>query len=384
MLLKIKLCFLGALISYLGIAGLKEIYALELVQVFQNVRLSRPIFLTSAGDQSNRIFIVEQEGVIKVVSQKTKRAQVFLDITDRVRNIGNEEGLLSIAFHPKFHDTGFLYVNYSASFPRRTIISRFRISNDPNKVLSKSENRILEIKQPYGNHNGGQIEFGKDGYLYIGMGDGGSAGDPQEHGQNLKTLLGALLRIDVDHKGLKKGYSIPSDNPFRNVRGAKQEIWAYGLRNPWRFSFDRQTGELYAGDVGQDEYEEIDLIEKGKNYGWNIMEGKHCYSSGWLSALRNCNQEGKVLPLVEYNHSQGISVTGGYVYRGQKIKYLQGTYIYADFGSGKIWGLTRRNNRVVSNQLLVDTNLLISSFGEDEEGEIYVVDLGGTIHLLKP
>ncbi len=375
--------FLKTIIGF-GIASIlsslspAESGALQLKQVFQNIDLSRPVHLTTPLDGSGRLFLVEQEGRIKIISGTSRPAHVFLDIRGRVRSRGNEEGLLSMAFHPDYRQNGFFFVNYTASSPSRTVISKFRVSGqDPNQAEAHREERILEINQPYGNHNGGQIAFGADGYLYIGMGDGGSGGDPLGSGQNLKTLLGAMLRIDVNRKERGRSYAIPADNPFVGKSGIRAEIWAYGLRNPWRFSFDRLTGALYAGDVGQNQYEEISLIEKGKNYGWNIMEGTHCYAPP-----TQCNRNKLSLPLVEYDHGQGYSVTGGVVYRGEKIKSLVGTYLYGDFGSGKIWGLSQANNRVLKHRLLFQSNLNIASFGEDETGEVYIVGLAGRIYQI--
>ncbi len=359
-------------------------WALGLKQVFQTVELDRPVHLTASWDGSGRIFLVEQEGRIQVIDRDPATGRtvshVFLDIRKRVLSWGNEEGLLSLAFHPQYLQNGIFFVNYTVGLPRRTVISKFRaLSQNPNQAMADSEVRILEIEQPYSNHNGGQLAFGPDGYLYIGMGDGGAGGDPLGNGQNLRTLHGAILRIDINRESGKTAYAVPEDNPFVGLQNILPEIWAYGLRNPWRFSFDRLTGELYAGDVGQNRYEEINLIEKGKNYGWNIMEGDHCYAPSF-----GCSQRGLQRPLVEYDHSEGYSVTGGFVYRGVAIPSLQGNYLYGDFGSGKIWGLTQINGRLRDLSLLMNTNINISSFGEDEAGEVYVVGLKGNIYQIVP
>ncbi len=361
-----------------------RLWALGLKQVFQKVEFNRPVHLTASWDGRGRIFVVEQEGRILVIERNPAKQQtisnVFLDIRKRVLSLGNEEGLLSMAFHPQYLNNGIFFVNYTAAFPRRTVISRFRVDpQNSNQALKNSEIRILEIKQPYSNHNGGQIAFGPDGYLYIGMGDGGAAGDPLGHGQNLRTLHGAILRIDINYESDETKYAVPEDNPFVGRQKILPEIWAYGLRNPWRFSFDRLTGELYTGDVGQNRFEEIDLIEKGKNYGWNIMEGAHCYAPP-----SGCSQRGLQRPLVEYDHSEGYSVTGGFVYRGKAIPSLQGRYLYGDFGSGKIWGLIQKNGRLQDQRLLMNTTINISSFGEDERGEVYVVGLKGNIFQIVP
>jgi glucose/arabinose dehydrogenase len=257
-------------------------------------------------------------------------------------------------------------------------VSRFSIDQEnPGVAAPQSEVTIMEIEQPFSNHNGGQIAFGPDGYLYISMGDGGSAGDPQRNGQNLGTLLGSILRIDVSGLSGTGDYEIPIDNPFINTAGARAEIWAFGLRNPWRFSFDMETGLLWAGDVGQNMWEEIDIITKGANYGWNIMEGFHCYSP-----TTGCDQSGLTLPIVEYDHSQGCSVTGGYVYRGDKIPSLQGYYIYGDYCSGNIWALGYHGNTVSRNMLLVESGLSITSFSEDLAGNLYILSREGGIYIL--
>ena len=241
----------------------------------------------------------------------------------------------------------------------------------------ESEVIIMEVEQPYANHNAGQLAFGPDGYLYIALGDGGSAGDPLGNGQNLTTMLGSILRIDVSGLSGPGDYEIPADNPFVGIEGAREEIWAYGLRNPWRFSFDSETGLLWAGDVGQNSLEEIDIITKGANYGWNIMEGSQCYSPA-----TSCNQSDLTLPVAEYDHSQGCSVTGGYVYRGEQITSLQGYYIYGDYCSGNIWALAYDGSVVTENLLLVDSELSITSFGEDLAGNLYILDRQGGIYTL--
>ncbi|MBF0276929.1 MAG: PQQ-dependent sugar dehydrogenase [SAR324 cluster bacterium] len=352
--------------------------ALQLKQVYPDIKLNRPVHLTNARDGSGSLYVVEQEGVIKVISKKSASSEIFLDIRDRVRSQGNEEGLLSLAFHPDYLQNRIFFVNYTASAPRRSVISRFRAApRNSNQALVNSEERILEIKQPYGNHNGGQIAFGPDDYLYIGMGDGGSGGDPLGNGQNLKTLLGAILRININRKAASVSYTIPADNPFIKNTGARAEIWAYGLRNPWRFSFDRLTGELYAGDVGQNRFEEINLIQKGMNYGWNTMEGTHCFAP----PIR-CSQKNLTLPLIEYDHSQGISVTGGVVYRGKHIKSLEGSYLYGDYGSGNIWAFSQKDGRVSQHRLLFQTRINIASFGENETGEVFVVGLEGALYQI--
>jgi glucose/arabinose dehydrogenase len=335
--------------------------------------LSGPVHLTGAGDGSRRVFIVEQPGTIRVYQQDRLQEQPFLDIRARVR-FGGERGLLSVAFHPQYAENGRLFVNYTRQPDGATVIAEYRVSDDPDRADSGSERVLLIIEQPFANHNGGQLQFGPDGMLYIGMGDGGSGGDPLGHGQNLNTLLGALLRIDVDGE---EPYAIPADNPFVNRSDARGEIWAYGLRNPWRFSFDRCNGRLFLADVGQNLWEEINLIEKGGNYGWNVMEGAHCFRPPV-----GCRSEGLELPIAEYDHSVGCSITGGYVYRGSHIENLIGRYVFGDFCSGRIWTLTASESGDWTMQVLLDTSLSISSFGEDEQGELYVVDLNGAVYRI--
>lgn len=356
-----------------------EISKLEVREAFQNLEFNRPVDLQHAND--NRLFVVEQRGVISAFQNDpaVSAKSTFLDIEGRVDDSGNEEGLLGLAFHPEYQSNGYFYVNYTASGPDRTVISRFQASaSDPGKADPNSELVILEFEQPYSNHNGGQLSFGPDGYLYIAVGDGGSGGDPQEHGQNRKTLLGAILRIDVNQKEGARNYSIPSDNPFaNNSQGYKEEIWAYGLRNPWRMSFDRETKTLWAADVGQNEWEEIDIIEKGGNYGWDTMEGTHCFepSSG-------CNAAGLKLPVWEYGRDEGVTVTGGYVYRGPSLPQLTGKYVYADFVSSRIWTLDIADKNNAINEELFRVSFPISSFGVDRQGEIYICGFDGKIYML--
>jgi len=350
---------------------------------FPNLTFTRPVDIQSPRDGSNRIFVVEQAGKIFVFPNRKEviNRQLFLDITDRVNDRGNEEGLLGLAFHPNFKQNGYFFVDYTADNPRRTVIARYQVDpNDPDKADKNSEVVILEVNQPYSNHNGGQITFGPDGYLYIALGDGGSGGDPQGNGQNRQTLLGSILRIDVDNPAPGKNYGIPPDNPFvGNSAGYREEIYAYGLRNPWRFSFDPITGWLWTADVGQDKYEEIDIIEKGGNYGWNIMEGLHCFDPP-----SNCDPSGLILPIWEYDHDAGRSITGGFVYRGVSVPELVGQYIYADFVSGRIWALQYDGTNPAQNKLLQDTDLLIASFGVDENNELYIAAFDGKIYRFKP
>lgn len=354
----------------------------ELTDAFPNLSFSKPVDLQHAGDNSGRLFVVEQQGTIRVFdnSSTAGSAALFLDIQDRVDDRGNEEGLLGLAFHPDFESNGYFYLNYTASNPARTVISRFEVSDqDPDLALESSETVILSFNQPYDNHNGGQLAFGPDGYLYIAVGDGGSGGDPQENAQNRSTLLGSILRIDVDGQENGNNYAIPPNNPYAgNSQGFREEIFAYGLRNPWRFSFDTESGRLWAADVGQSSYEEIDIIEAGNNYGWDIMEGEHCYEPS-----QNCDTTGLTMPVWEYPHSEGSSVTGGFVYNGPTLGSLTGQYVYADFVSGKIWALDYGGSDDVTNTELLDTDRNISSFGVDSENELYLCAFDGNIYKLE-
>jgi glucose/arabinose dehydrogenase len=311
----------------------------------------------------------------KIGVQKTP----YLDIRKQV-NFGGECGLLSIAFHPEFASNGLLYVNYTSKGKLQTVISEFRAQRNARAIDPATERVILRIDQPFSNHNGGQIAFGPDGMLYIGMGDGGSANDPQENGQNPRTLLGKILRIDVSPR---RGYAVPKDNPFVKDDRFAPEIWALGLRNPWRFSFDRVTGDCYTGDVGQNTYEEVDLLVAGANYGWNEREGFHPFQRG-----RNSPEF--VDPLAEYGRDKGLSVTGGYVYRGKMFPALDGVYLYADYGTGRFWGLRQSKGIVTANAELIVTRqgkpilnrVQPSSFGEDAAGEMYVCDHNGVVYRI--
>lgn len=331
----------------------------------------KPTTIAHAGDGSNRLFVLEQRGTIKILRNGVVAAKPFLDIRKLVKSTGSEQGLLGIAFPPGFTANRTFYVNYTDKTGiGNTVVARYALSADPDRADPASGTKILNIVQPFANHNGGQLAFGPDGYLYIGTGDGGSGGDPHGNGQNKNALLGKILRIDV--RSGRTPYAIPAANPFRN------EIWAYGLRNPWRFSFDRANGDLYVADVGQNEVEEVDFqpagAGAGANYGWNLMEGSRCFANP------ECGSTGLVLPVAEYRHGKGdCSITGGYVYRGKNAA-LRGIYLYGDFCSGRIWGL-RRNGARWETRLLKDTKLSISTFGEDEKGEVYLADYdSGTVY----
>jgi glucose/arabinose dehydrogenase len=336
----------------------------------------QPTYLTHAFD--TRLFVVEQPGRIQIVENGSRLATPFLDIAGQVGSGGSEQGLLSVAFHPLYAANGFFYVNYT-DLDGDTVIARYRVGDNPAQADPDSEQILLTIGQPYGNHNGGQLQFGPDGYLYVGMGDGGSAGDPQDNGQDPGTLLGAMLRLDVDNGG-ESGYAIPPDNPYLGVDSGLNEIWATGLRNPWRFSFDRVTGDLFIADVGQNIYEEVNYVPAGHpapiNYGWNIMEALHCFRT------EGCEQEGLYLPAIEYSHAQGgCSVTGGYVYRGERFPALRGNYFYSDYCSGMVWSFLPPDGEP---RLVANTSGNVTSFGEDAAGEIYLLTQQGDIYHLQP
>ncbi|RMF86735.1 MAG: glucose dehydrogenase [Nitrospinota bacterium] len=342
--------------------------------------LARPVAIAHAGDGSARLFLVLQEGQVLIYDGTEVLPTPFLDIAPLVSCCG-ERGLLGIAFPPHYRSSGFFFVNYTNT-AGNTVIARYRVSADPNVADPASATILLTIPQPFANHNGGQLQFGPDGYLYIGTGDGGAAGDPQNNAQNLGNLLGKLLRIDVDNG---EPYTIPPDNPFVGKAGAREEIWAFGLRNPWRFSFDRLTGDLFIADVGQDRWEEVDwqpaTSPGGENYGWRRMEGKHCFLPS-----TNCNDGTLTLPILEYSHEQGCSIIGGYRYRGSQIPWHYGTYFYADYCSGRIWGAREEKSGRWTSTLLLETGLSISTFGQDEKGELYLAhysESDGTLYRLK-
>ena len=339
--------------------------------------LTSPTAMLMAPGDRSYWYVLQQTGqVIRFVNTfGVSSVSTFIDIDDGRLVDGGEMGLLGMAFHPDFASNGYVYLSYTSDVGgRASRVSRFSLDGTGQALNPASEQIILSVAQPYANHNGGQIAFGPDNYLYIGLGDGGSGGDPHGHGQNTNTLLGSMLRIDVSD-GSSGSYTIPADNPFVNA-GGRAEIFAYGLRNPWRWSFDRLSGELWLGDVGQNSYEEIDIITKGGNFGWNIMEGAHCYNAA------SCDQTGLILPVAEYDHSQGFAVTGGYVYRGMDITFLQGQYLYADYSSGRIWGLQQTGPTRYTSTGLLDTALNIASFAQDHDGELYIINLGGSIHRI--
>ena len=330
--------------------------------------LTRPLNLTHAGD--GRLFVVEQDERIRIIDNGAVNQTPFLDVSSLVSRGGNEQGLLGLAFHPGYAQNGWFFINYTNT-TGDTIVARYNVSGDPNVADANSAQTVLTIDQPYTNHNGGHLVFGPDGMLYIGMGDGGNGGDPQNRAQNPQTLLGKMLRINVD----QLPYTVPGDNPFVANSAYLPEIWALGLRNPWRYSFDRATGDQYIGDVGQSRWEELNFQPAGvggQNYGWNVYEGMHEFGNGG-------ELPGAVMPFAEYTHDLGCSVTGGYVYRGASIASLQGAYLFGDFCSGRIWTSYRDGGGAWQTAQLMDTDYRISAFGEDAAGELYVLDHGGRV-----
>lgn len=342
--------------------------------------IEQPTTITNAGDGSGRLFVTSKTGQIHVIEGGKVLDTPFLDISEQITT-NNERGLLGLAFHPNYEENGRFFINYT-NLDGDTVIAEYSVSDDPNVADASSEQILLTIEQPQSNHNGGQLAFGPDGYLYIGTGDGGGGGDDHGeigNGQSLDTLLGKILRIDVDSGD---PYAIPADNPFANSDEALPEIWAYGLRNPWRFSFDRETGDLWIADVGQNAWEEVNFQPAdspgGENYGWRLMEGTHCFNPP-----ENCNDGTLVLPVLEYSHDVGSSITGGYVYRGSAYPELVGTYFFGDYVSGRLWGATQNSEGEWSMEQLLDTKLNIVAFGEDEAGELYVADFAGDIYRVK-
>ena len=338
--------------------------------------LIQPLYVTHAFD--DRLVILEQAGTIRIFQNGQLLPAPFLDIQDPVGSNSNEQGLLGLAFHPNYQENGFFFLNYT-DVNGNTNIARYRVSDDPNVADPASGQILLTIPQPFANHNGGMIAFGPDGYLYVGMGDGGSQGDPQGNGQNPGTLLGSILRLDVTNaEGI---YTIPADNPFVADSAARPEVWAYGFRNPWRFSFDRLTGDLFIADVGQNTWEEVSWqaadTPGGQNFGWNRMEGNHCYQG-------NCDPAAFTTPIFEYNHTLGCSISGGYIYRGGQFLSLYGNYFTADFCTGTIWGVFQQPDGSWQSTIVQQSGQPIPSFGEDASGELYVVVRTGQIFQIRP
>ena len=346
-------------------------------------QLSSPVYATSPPGDTLRLFVVQQGGLVRILRRDTLLGTPFLDLRAKIA-AGNERGLLSLAFHPQYAVNGRFYVYYTN--PNGDIrIVRYNVSADSNVADSLSGDTVLAVPHPgHDNHNGGQLQFGPDGKLYAGTGDGGGGGDPDQNGQDRHALLGKILRLNVD---TASGYAIPTDNPFATDTTAEPEIWALGVRNPWRFSFDRQTGDLYIGDVGQGAWEEVDVQPAaslgGLNYGWVIMEGKHCYPPG----TNTCNQTGLTLPVLEYDHPTGCSITGGYVYRGTRVPMLAGQYLYSDYCTHFVRSFVYSGGQATSPHdwtTELDPGGNVSSFAQDRRGELYIITLGGSLYRIVP
>ena len=349
---------------------------IALQPVFGGYTFDRPLALKQAPGEDGRFYLIEQPGRVLLLESLADNApHVVLDMRGQVEDGPNEAGLLGLAFDPRFTETSRVFFSYTrrGDDGLESVVASARMASDGRSIDPSSEQVILSVAQPFGNHNGGDIAFGPDGYLYIGFGDGGAGGDPLNNGQNLSTLLGAILRIDVSNGA---PYAIPRGNPFRLQRDARNEIFAYGLRNPWRFSFDRETGDLWAGDVGQNRVEEINLIVAGGNYGWNIREGSNAFRSGRRTVT------GLTDPVAQYGHNMGCSVTGGYVYRGAEIDALKGVYLFSDFCSGRVWGLLQPEEDSLSTVELLQAAIQALSFGESNDGSLFILDLSGTIYRI--
>jgi quinoprotein glucose dehydrogenase len=398
---------LGLLIGFQAAQAAEQLPSLSLTVAFPNLKFNRPLWMEEIPDDSKRVIVIEQDGKVYLFPRdaSAKNPKTFLDLTPRKPHVQNEEGLLAFAFHPQFKSNGLLYLYYVQQAPKRSILSEVQLSkNDPDQADLSTERILLEIPQPYWNHKGGTLIFGPDGYIYLSVGDGGDANDPHNVGQSGHHLLSKILRLDVNSRTGNLPYGIPKDNPFvatdngkpkadpfdTQPEGVRPEIWAYGLRNVWRMSFDRETGDLWAADVGQDKWEEVDLITKGGNYGWSVREGFHDF--------KKTRVQGKPLdPVIEYphnpglsaeckfpDHSPGVSIDGGYVYRGKKIPSLRGVYTYADYGMGTVWGFRYENGQVTAHGTLVSGNPSRNpvSFAEDREGELYLLCFDGNIYAL--
>jgi len=379
-------------------AALPPIPDVRLERILPSLALKRPLQVVQAPNDDSKLFLLEQAGRVLVVDRNDRQATrgaEFLDLRERVNDRNNEEGLLSLCFHPDYAKNRRFFVYYTADKPRRSVLSRFQASEDFSRGLPETEEVLLEVDQPYWNHNGGTVCFGPDRMLYLGYGDGGAANDPHRYGQNMSTLLSKIIRIDADREENGKLYAIPKDNPFVGVKGARPEIWALGLRNPWRMAFDPKTGELWTGDVGQVAWEEIDIVVKGGNYGWNLREGAHPFGS--QGAATTSTSDGELIdPIAEYGRHEGISVTGGAVWRSKIHPSLDGVYVYGDFGSGRLWGIRHENGRTSEPKVLLkggrsrwssidqlnDGTLVLTSMegGERGPGALFVlapIDRGG-------
>ena len=379
-----KKIFIIAVLSFFMFHVKHALADYSLTNAFPNLTFSRMTEMIPSLDGSNRIFVLTQNGVIYVFpnNPSVSNPKVFLDISDRVSQNGSETGLLGMAFHPNYVNNKYFFLDYTTSaLPLRTIVARYSVSaSNPDSALKSSELIFLTVNQPYPNHKGGKLAFGMDNCFYIALGDGGSAGDPNNNAQNRSVLLGKILRINVDSATNGNNYSIPPDNPFYgNTQGYRQEIFTWGMRNPWRFSFDPPTARLWCADVGQDEWEEVDILYSGKNYGWHLMEGFHCYNPP-----SGCDTTGLTLPIIEYQHLSGnCSITGGYVYRGTELTALVGQYIYGDYCTGRVWSLSYDSINPPVNTLLVNAGFPISTFGLDENKALYACKYGTTGAIYK-
>ena len=366
-------------VSPLPNANKGAIPRIRVSRLFPSLQLRRPVQALQAPGDTRALYVLEQAGrIVRLDLQDASvtEAPTWMDIREQVHDRGNEEGLLSMAFHPKFAENGQFFLYYTATSPRRSELTRFTVDRASGKPDLRSAKVLLEIPQPYSNHNGGTVLFGPDGMLYLSIGDGGAANDPHNHGQNPSTLLGTVIRIDVDRATDDKPYAVPADNPFVGDAKAAPEVWAFGLRNVWRMSFDRATGKLYGGDVGQNAWEEIDIIQRGGNYGWNVREGRHAFAPARPGAFSTDFIE----PIAEYGHGDGVSVTGGFVYRGARFPALVGVYLYADYAFGTIWGL-RCGDSGCGDPVVVwkrgAAAQMWSSFGELHDGELVLCAFDG-------
>ena len=366
-------------VSPLPDANKGAIPRIRVSRLFPSLQLRRPVQALQAPGDTRALYVLEQAGrIVRLDLQDASvtEAPTWMDIREQVHDRGNEEGLLSMAFHPKFAENGQFFLYYTATSPRRSELTRFTVDRASGKPDLRSAKVLLEIPQPYSNHNGGTVLFGPDGMLYLSIGDGGAANDPHNHGQNPSTLLGTVIRIDVDRAKDDKPYAVPADNPFVGDAKAAPEVWAFGLRNVWRMSFDRATGKLYGGDVGQNAWEEIDIIQRGGNYGWNVREGRHAFAPARPGAFSTDFIE----PIAEYGHGDGVSVTGGFVYRGARFPALVGVYLYADYAFGTIWGL-RCGDSGCGDPVVVwkrgAAAQMWSSFGELHDGELVLCAFDG-------
>jgi len=366
----------------------KSIPDVTVEAAFPGVKFERPTWICAPPDGTDRLFVLEQPGRVRWFENKgdVKETVLALDISSKVLSRGNEEGLLGLAFHPKFKSNHTLFLQYSwphfksgLKEQRRNIMSRFTMDEKHEKILPDSEKKILEVPQPFENHNGGNLQFGPDGYLYIGLGDGGAANDPFGNGQKMSTFLGKFLRIDIDREEDGKAYGVPADNPFVGKAGILPEIWSAGWRNPWGYHFDRKTGELWSGDVGQDKWEEINIVKRGANYGWNVREAKHPFKND------PNNPYPFEEPIVEHDHGVAKSITGGVVYRGKKTPELEGVYVYGDFVTGNLWGLRWDGRKAVTKLFLEFKSKQIACFGEDRDGEVtFATFTDGRLYRLVP